>query len=289
LKRLKSKSWRRYLKGASLGSLGFCTGWAIDNQHTVAPQWIEILETDLYLRNLSDSFRGLRIVHASDLHCGRTVSARYLKNCIDRINLLDSDIVVLTGDYVTHDIRGRFTKRVINLIGQIKSKYGVYACLGNHDYGVGSLLGSRRDDLLKDLIDGMQNHGVTVLRNESAKLQINGKSLWFVGLGDLWVRDFNPQKAFMAIPADQAIITLSHNPDTAMHLHSFPVDVIMSGHTHGAQTRFAPAPKWKLKKRNFHAGMYKIGEKTLYVNRGLGRLGQLLYNSRPEITVFTLQ
>jgi uncharacterized protein len=289
LKSNNLKSWRRYLKGASLGSLGFCTGWAVDHQHATAREWIEVVETNLHLKNLSVSFRGWRIVHVSDLHCSRTVSTKFLRNCIDRINLLDVDIVVLTGDYVTRDIHGKFRDKVIKLIGTIKCKHGVYACMGNHDYGIGSIIGSRRNDLLYSLIKGLQRCGVTVLRNESSELQIDGKSLWFVGLGDLWSRDFNPEKAFTAIPENQTVIALSHNPDAAMRLHSFPVDIIMSGHTHGAQTRFAPAPHWRLKKRNFHAGMYKLGDKTLYVNRGLGRLGQLLYNTRPEITVFTLQ
>ena len=90
------------------------------------------------LKHLPAAFKGKRIIQVSDLHCSRTVSGPYLKACIERVNKLCADIVVLTGDYITHDYYGQFRKKVVKLLSGIRSKYGVLACLGNHDYGINS-------------------------------------------------------------------------------------------------------------------------------------------------------
>jgi len=76
------------------------------------------------------------------------------------------------------------------------------------------------------------------------------------------------------------------------HLQSLGVDIVMSGHTHGGQVRVAnmrPLFLTMIKNKEYHSGMFEVGDTKLYVNRGLGRLGRIRYNCRPEITVFTLR
>ena len=272
-----------------MGNLGFCVSHAVHVDGT-GPEWVETIEKDLYIDNLPDIFRGKKIVHVSDLHCSRTVTAKYLRRCVDRVNSLDADIVLLTGDYVTHDLRGRFREKVIELIGGIRSGDGVFACLGNHDYGMGSVLGEWNSELISDLSEGLAAAGVKVLRNNTTAIEIDGRRLWITGLGDLWVRDFNPDKAFEHLAKGEPNIVLSHNPDGAVHLRNYPAAVVLSGHTHGVQTGFVSCkPGLRIRSRRFHAGLYKVDEKQLYVNRGLGRLGRFFFNPRPEITVFTLK
>lgn len=277
-----------YLKGAALGTLGFCTRSAVDVEG-LRREWIEIVEIDLQLQNLPSKLEGIRIAHISDLHYSRTVSSEYLRRCVERLNLLDVDIVLLTGDYITYDIQGRYRKKVITLLGNIRSRFGVYACLGNHDYGMQGLPGRRRDYLLYRLIRGMKAKGITVLRNESKALNINGSSLWFVGLGDLRAGDFHPQKAFANVPAEKLIFVLVHNPRGADYLGGFEADVVVSGHTHGKKPRLPAAHVLRFSNRRFHAGMYDVEGTKLYVNRGLGRVGRMRLNSRPEITILTLR
>ena len=278
----------RYLHGAALGTLGFCTSWAVD--HTgQGREWIEVEQLDLRLRNLPDRLRGRRIVHISDLHLSRIVSMKYLRRCVDRVNELDADIVVLTGDYITHDRSGEYRQKAVKLIGDIKSHYGTYACLGNHDYGMMHSTHPGRDGPLEDLVEGMTENGVRLLRNESAAVQIDGRCLWLVGLGDLWVGDFKPDKAFADVPAKEAVIALSHNPRGIDRLGAYPVEAVMSGHTHGARQSWSLSGGLTRSFRRFHAGMYDVGGTKLYVNRGLGRLGRARLNARPEITVLTLR
>ncbi len=280
----KSRHWG----GVAMGALGFCTSWAVDAKNG-SNEWIEVIEVDMHINNLPGEFHGKRIVHISDLHCSNTVSSRYLMHCINRINTLKADIVVLTGDYITHDICGRFRKKVVELVELIRSRNGIYACLGNHDYGIGSVIRLRRDNLLRQMVKTMESRGINVLVNESSALKIDGERLWFVGLGDLWVDDFVPEKAFAGVPEDDAVIALVHNPDSMRYLRKTPANAIMSGHTHGVDINLSISLGGIIKNRKFPAGMYHVDDKKLYVNRGLGRLGRAMFNTRPEITVFTLR
>jgi len=279
---------RHYLKGAALGLLGICTRWAID-ANGLGPEWIEVVEVDLPLQSPHRRFNGRRIAHISDLHHSRTVSGGYLRRCIERINLLDVDLVVLTGDYITYDFAGTYRKKVVALLGNIESRFGTYACLGNHDYGVSSLPGGRKGRLLDRLTQGMADSGITVLRNEAAVLNIDGHPLWLVGLGDLRVGDFRPHRAFADVPVEEATIALMHNPRGVEHLGDYAAHAVMSGHTHGRKARFWPNASRSSWRRRFHTGMYEVEGTKLYVNRGLGRVGRARLSIRPEITVFTLR
>lgn len=280
-------SRRRYLGGTAAGKLGFCTSWAVDD-HDSGREWIETVEVDMHLDDLPEELAGKRIVHVSDLHCSRTVSAEYLEKCIDRINLLNADITVLTGDYITHDFNGLYREKAVELVGKIKSSHGVYACLGNHDYGIGSVIRSKRGDLLEHLTEGMKENNVKLLRNESTCVEIDGTELWFVGVGDIWAEDFDPDKAFSKVDDTKTTITLMHNPDGVKHLRNYHCSAVMSGHTHGVQHPFSTSLALMGNPR-YHAGLYQVENKKLYVNRGLGRLGQMICSPRPEITVITLR
>ena len=283
-----SKTHAKYLKGKAIGNLGFCMSSAVD-LHPHGRQWLEVVEMSLNLGKISEQLEGLRIVHATDLHYGRTVSSNYLRRCIHRINQLEADIVVLTGDYITYDTLGRFRQKLIHLVAGIKSSHGVYACLGNHDYGVGAVSGSWRHDTFEHISEGMKASGVNLLRNESMVLEIDRRRLWLVGLGDIWADDFDPVKAFAGICPSDTVIALAHNPETIEHLDDFAVDAVMSGHTHGCRI------EWKVSRgrplvsrRSYYSGLYQVGGKKLYVNRGLGRVGKAFFSTRPEIAVFNL-
>lgn len=230
----------------------------------------------------------MRIVHASDFHCSRTVSEKYLQRCIKRINALQPDIVVLTGDYITHDYYGRFSRKVGRLLAGLKARYGIYATLGNHDYGIGGGIRVERNGTLNEMINSFHAAGIRVLRNEAGFVQINEHRLWFVGLGDLWSGDFEPARAFAQVDTDGPVITLAHNPESAGHIGEYNFDALVCGHTHGCKFEWTAMPdRPLLVRRRFNAGMYNLGERPLYVNRGLGRHGRI-FNKRPEITVFTL-
>ncbi|MFA5554274.1 MAG: metallophosphoesterase [Phycisphaerae bacterium] len=268
--------------------MGFCTPWAIDISG-IHKQWLEIVQTELKLPNLGESFKGLKMVQISDLHCSTTVSKRYLRHCVKQVNNLNADLVVLTGDYITHDYSGRFRCKVVEILGGLQARLGVYASLGNHDYGIGGGFLRRKDKELEGMISLLEKTHIKLLRNSASCVEIDRQKLWLVGLGDLWAGDFYPQTAFEKIDSAGAVIALSHNPDTIDHLIDFRCDAVVSGHTHGSGYEWTAMPDRPIvNRRRFHSGMYYFGDKKLYVNRGLGRHGRIIFNKRPEITVFTL-
>lgn len=271
-----------------MGIMGFCTALAHDI-HGHGREWIDITEVDLRLDRTPDALKGIKIVQLSDLHCGKTVSKTYLNHCIERVNQLNPDIIALTGDYITHDLSGRYTDLAIDLLSKLKSKHGTYACLGNHDYGTGTYIRNKRQHLLDEMIAKMHAKGINLLRNESETIEIDGVPLTITGLGDLWTKDFDADKAFAKATKTEPSITLLHNPTGIDQLKHHPSSLILSGHTHGIDVPFSTALKPIVKKRLHNAGLYTVGHHQLYVNRGLGRLGRSFFNARPEITLFTLK
>jgi predicted MPP superfamily phosphohydrolase len=133
----------------------------------------------------------------------------------------------------------------------------------------------------------VQECGIDLLRNEHRTID----GLTFVGLDDLWSKNWSAAKAFATAPGG-ATIALCHNPDG--------VDQggwgnysgwVLSGHTHGGQCKppFLPPPICPVKNKRYVAGEYDIGRgRRLYINRGLGHIVQARFNARPEITVFRL-
>ncbi len=280
----------RYIHGAVCGRMGWCRPTAVDIQHGWRKEWVNVVEVDLKIDGLPAEFKGKRIVQISDLHCSRTVSIRYLRHCVERINRLNADIVVLTGDYITFDVYGRYRQKVVELISRIRGRLGVFACLGNHDYGAGTNSSLWRDTFLAEMVWKLEAAGIRVLVNEAISIRYASQQLWIVGLGDLWANDFDPVRAFKQVKETDIAIALSHNPETAELLAEYPVSAVLSGHTHGVLRQMhgqngLPA----VKRHSRHAGMYQVGTMKLYINRGLGRMGRALFNARPEITILRLQ
>ena len=81
-------------------------------------------------------------------------------------------------------------------------------------------------------------------------------------------------------------------PDYADRVAHFPVDLQLSGHSHGGQVRVPFVPPLFLPElaQKYIWGLYKIGGLTLYTNPGLGTVGvPVRINCPPEITLLTLR
>jgi predicted MPP superfamily phosphohydrolase len=285
-----ARIYSRYCGGKTIGSLGFCVSWAVC-KHGTDKQWLEITEVDLPLKKAKDKLHGKKIVQISDLHYSQTVSAKYLKACMKRINELHPDIVVMTGDYVTHDLTGKYAEKVVDIVSRLNAPNGIYACLGNHDYGVNNAFSKRRSSQLDRLTDNMNQVGIKLLRNSSEQIDLDGQTINLVGLGDIWAKDFDPDKSFSKINPDAPVIALTHNPQSVEHLKGHNFDTALCGHTHGSRFILTPSINWPFIKKThhqYHSGLYHVADKTFYVNRGLGRLGRARLNAPPEITVYNL-
>lgn len=229
---------------------------------------------------LPEGWRGARIVQLSDLHSGRHVTQQRLRGIARRAAKLRPDILVVTGDIVHNS--PAFARQAAEAIASIPAKYGVFACLGNHDFWAGA-----------DAVDReLQRAGVTVLRNRGVLLERGGDKLWLCGADDPWGGHCDIAAALRGRPEGAATVLLSHQPNTWRRAQQLGVPLQLSGHTHGGQL----ALLWLHRSLSlarlvtpFVAGLYRAGECYLYVNRGAGTVMPMVrIGARPEVTELTL-
>src|SRR5262249_18610876 len=158
---------------------------------TVEPTWLEVNELEVPIRDLPESFNGLRVAHLTDFHGGRQISTAYLNETVDLTHAQKPDLIALTGDFIhkgdTH------IERTAEALARLRAPLGVYAVLGNHDYSVRNSFGVRRyPDLHIKVAEALSQRGIYVLRNESLPLQRDGGTIRLVGIEDLWRGECDP-------------------------------------------------------------------------------------------------
>ena len=263
----------------------------------------QVKKIKLVLNDLPEEFEGLKIVQISDLHVGSFTETHHLNSAFDLIIKQCPDIIFFTGDLVND--RASETIGYEEIFKKLKAPLGVFSTLGNHDYGDyvrpedwGSP--EKKKENLENLKQVHKNAGWQLLMNENHIINRNDKKLAIIGIENWGANLRFPKYGKMhdaIIGAEEADVKLllSHDPShwEAQVLKEYnTIDVMFSGHTHGMQFGIEiPGFKWSPVQYFYKqwAGLYKINQQQLYVNRGLGFIG---YPGRvgilPEITVFTL-
>ncbi len=255
----------------------------------------------LEFSELPEAFDGFRIVQISDIHAGSFDNHEKVALGIEKINALNPDIVVFTGDLVN------FEKDEIDpyldVFANIKARYGKFSVTGNHDYlGVYDRNNPEAENAYyEDFANKHTRMGFELLNNTNRTITIDNQSIQIIGVEN-WGRDkWFPKKGDLAKAtaglADGTFnVLMSHDPthwdEQIKHFHK-KIHLTMSGHTHGFQFgvqlknfKWSPAEyryeKW--------LGLYTEHDRHLYVNRGFGFLG---FPGRvgmwPEITCFELK
>ena len=255
----------------------------------IRKSWVELHRREMPLLGLPEPLQGLRVVHLSDLHYSPVVTRDYLTRYVEWVNELQPDVVVITGDLVTGGYR--FAGRLPSVLKHIRARHGVLCTFGNHDYSMLAKMlpaeAARRGDYLERSLEG---EGLVVLRNESHVVPCpNGTGrLIFVGLDDAWTKRSDPARAFAGISPEDPVICLNHNPADVQQLLAYPWQWMLSGHTHGraiggnSLTRKLAGRRY----RQYTLGYYQIGDRHLYVNRGLSYGQRARHWCRPELTIF---
>jgi predicted MPP superfamily phosphohydrolase len=225
-----------------------------------------ITEVTVPIRNLPESLNGFSIAQISDVHVGSTIKRGFVEGIVRRVNLLNADLIAVTGDLVDGSVT-RLSVHTAPLAG-LNAKYGAYFVTGNHEYYSGERAWTAE----------IRRLGLRVLKNEHVVLNHNGASLVLAGVTDLSAHHFDaaehsdPVAALRGAPADAgAKILLAHQPNSATAAARAGFDVQISGHTHGGQ--FWP---WNLFVRfyqPFTGGLYRLKNLWVYVSRGTGYWG----------------
>lgn len=92
-----------------------------------------VKEYKIVNKNLPDEFNGLKVVHFSDVHYGKHFNKKRLEQVINKINELNPDIVVLTGDLLDSKLNDEEIAELKGLLSKINVNIGKYAINGNHD------------------------------------------------------------------------------------------------------------------------------------------------------------
>jgi hypothetical protein len=257
----------------------------------IAPNFPRIVRQELVLRRWPEPLERFTIALLSDFHYDPYFSVHPLRSSISMVNELHPDLIVLTGDFVTEPLHANKASKAkaadaaepcAQLLRQMQAPYGQWAVLGNHDVVTDP---SR-------VINSLRAAGIQILGNQSAPIETNGARFWLAGVDDVMEKRSDLDKALLNVPANEPVVLLAHEPDFADYVARFPVDLQLSGHSHGGQVRIPfVRPLWlpPLAKK-YIWGLFKIGGLTLYTNPGLGTVGlPVRMNCPPEITLLTLR
>jgi len=276
-------SRRRFLQLALLAAASM--PFAISAYGAIAARSRKVVErVTIPINGLPPPLDGLTIVQLSDIHSGYFMTEATMREYVEIANSLAPDLVALTGDFVaTNTVQ---VAPFIRAMAGLRSKYGVYGCLGNHDMFTSSEEAVER---------GFAEVGFKLLRSENKVIDINGAKLNIIGVDFIGlnpgIRTLND--ALHGVDLQGTTVLLLHAPYTFPQAAQAGIHLTLSGHTHGGQIALhlgdlilTPARLASV----FLAGHYKIDSSHLYVNRGLGTTGPpIRIGSPPEITHITLR
>lgn len=261
---------------------------------------MQVRHVEIDIPELPVAFDGLRIVQFSDLHTGTYgTDTTYVSRVVERINSLDPDLIVFTGDIVN-----RHTDELAPFVGplsRLDAPMGVYSIMGNHDYGDYSDWPSEqaKEQNLRQLHAMQAAMGWHLLLNDHKMLRIGADSVALIGVenvGDPPFRCYGSlERSYPTLSDSVTKLLLSHNPahwtgDIAAN-DSIRVALTLSGHTHAMQMEVADISPAVLRYPTW-GGLYSDPQAAhqLYVNIGMGTVGMpMRLGATPEITLITLR
>ncbi len=244
-----------------------------------------VRRVDVPVAGLPPELHGFAIAQMSDIHVGPTIRRPYIEALVERVNALQADVVVLTGDLVDGTVPA--LREHVAPLGRLQSRLGTYAVTGNHEYYAGA----------HAWIDEFRRIGLRVLLNEHVLLPPAagaGAPLLLAGVADYGAAHFDPAhksdpaRALAGAPAGAgARVLLAHQPRSAPAAEAAGFDVQLSGHTHGGQ--FWPWNHFVRLQQPFTAGLHRLGRLWIYVSRGTGYWGPpKRFGAPSEITLLRL-
>ncbi|HMT08664.1 MAG TPA: metallophosphoesterase [Pyrinomonadaceae bacterium] len=246
---------------------------AMDEANSLSLERVEVR-----LKRLPKKLDGFKIIQLSDIHHSPFTSLDHIERTVRVANRLKPDMFVLTGDYVSHE--RDYIAPVAATLGKLKAKYGIHACLGNHDHWTDG-------DLVTHLFRG---EGINMLVNEGTRLDVRGASFWLCGVDDHMVGKTDVPASLVGSFPDEMKLLLAHNPLIFREAAKLRVDLTLSGHTHGGQIKLRDDEKRLWPSRRLKAGLHSRRNSQIYITRGIGTVVvPMRYQCPPEITMLELR
>lgn len=256
-----------------VGNFSKVAKYAIEEAKSLSLERVEVR-----LKRLPKKADGLRIIHLSDIHHSPFTGLEHIERAIKISNRLKPDLFVLTGDYVSHE--AEYIEPVAKVLGELRSEFGTFACLGNHDHWTDA----------DQVTEQFREAGIRMLVNEGFRLEAHGASFWMAGVDDHMVGKTDLPAALRGSYPDEMKLLLAHNPIIFRHAVRTGVDITFSGHTHGGQVKVRDPQKRILPRRKLSSGLHQRKDSQIYITRGIGTVVlPIRYQCPPEISMIELR
>lgn len=225
---------------------------------------------------------GLTVAVMSDFHHDEFHDNALMGRAIAAMNAEEPDLVVFTGDYISHDLQGLDTLGAH--FSRIEARMGAYATLGNHDQWTDAEAVRKR----------IEKGGIECLQNEATTLTApSGQRFALAGLESIWGGRPDLSRATRGLRSDTPLILGWHEPDPFDLIEDSRLALQLSGHTHGGQVcaPFFGAIKLPAYGKKYVSGLFEgRNDSRLYVTRGIGAMGvPVRFCCQPEIGLITFQ
>lgn len=205
---------------------------------------LHVTPYELHVDKDGGKLERLNVILISDLHLGYNIGAAHMTNMVKKINEQNPDIVVIAGDIFDNEYEALDRpEELIHILGKIQSKYGVYACYGNHDIEekilAGFTFGGSGPKESSEKMDAfLEKAKIHLLRDEAVLID---DSFYLYGRPDAQRpgRGIHKRKTaeelMEGLDPDRPVLVLDHEPKEFQELADAGVDVDLCGHTHDGQ------------------------------------------------------
>lgn len=237
---------------------------------------------DVYINKEVQDVKNLKAVLIADLHLDRYANKDYLEKAAHTITSLEPDIIFLAGDIFENYLDMQVIEKIDRVFEALDAPYGVYAVLGNHEYYGG------QDAQIKEYLS---QRGIKVLVDEVID-SVDG-NLYIAGRNDYGSSRMTGVKRkpltdiLENIDEAKPLILLDHQPQDVKEASAAGVDLMLSGHTHGAQ--LFPLQIFTKALYIIDRGHWQEGDFNLIVTTGLGTWGPpIKTSSKSEIVIINI-
>jgi len=257
---------------------------------------VTVSNTTYTNNNLPDALNNFKIVFVSDIQADRYTDITRLRKFIDKVNEANPDLVLIAGDLITTG--PDYIKTSGLETGKIKSKCGVYTCVGDHDNW------AYRNDYRRSLLEvkeSLLKNNIEMVDNDQREVLVEDATIGITFITNTYVGKVsdNVLDSLSSNSTGDLTIFLTHQPREDLINNAFEndFDLFLAGHTHGGQiTLLFPFIQLTptLIETNYIKGdfWFEQGNNKMLavVTGGLGMsLAPIRYNSTPEISIITLR
>lgn len=205
---------------------------------------IQVTPYEITVNKDGGRLENLNVVLAADLHLGYNIGTAHMMQMVDKINEQNADLVVFAGDIFDNEYEALDDpEELIAVLQKIQSKYGVYACYGNHDVEEKILAGftfggNKKKESSIQMDEFLERAGIHLLQDEAVLID---DSFYLYGRPDAQRpgRGINMRKTAAELmgelDTEKPVIVIDHEPKELQELADAGVDIDLCGHTHDGQ------------------------------------------------------